>query len=140
MSQMIIVSLPVSNLKASIDFYEAIGFKNNPRFVDETSAWMIWSETINFMLVTHAKWAHLHHPSDPAAGLERGDAAAVVREPRGRRRDDQGRRRAWRQRRHQIRSRTTRSCTPATWPIPTATPWAPCGSIWPRLPADGETG
>jgi predicted lactoylglutathione lyase len=37
-------------------FYEAIGFSNNPQFTDETAACMVWSETISFMLLTHAKW------------------------------------------------------------------------------------
>jgi predicted lactoylglutathione lyase len=56
MSRMIFVSLPVANLSASIAFYEALGFKNNPQFSDETAACMVWSETINIMLITHAKW------------------------------------------------------------------------------------
>lgn len=56
MNKTIFVSLPVTDLKASMAFYEAIGFKNNPQFTDETAAWMVWSETINFMLLTHAKW------------------------------------------------------------------------------------
>jgi predicted lactoylglutathione lyase len=55
MSKMIFVSLPVTDLKASMAFYEAIGFKNNPQFTDETAACMVWSEAINFMLLTHAK-------------------------------------------------------------------------------------
>src|SRR5437868_46568 len=56
MSKMIFVSLPVTDLKASMAFYESIGFKNNPQFTDETAACMVWSEAINFMLLTHAKW------------------------------------------------------------------------------------
>jgi hypothetical protein len=56
MSKSIFVSLPVTDLNASIAFYEAIGFKINPRFTDGTAAWMMWSETINFMLLTHEKW------------------------------------------------------------------------------------
>ena len=56
MSKMMFVSLPVTDLEASMVFYEAIGFKNNPLFTDETSACMVWSEAINFMLLTHAKW------------------------------------------------------------------------------------
>jgi predicted lactoylglutathione lyase len=53
---MIFVNLPVSNLKKSVAFYEALGFTNNPHFTDETAACMVWSETINVMLLTHAKW------------------------------------------------------------------------------------
>ncbi len=56
MSKMIFVNLPVSNLKASMAFYEALGFKNNPKFSDETAACMVWSETIHVMLLTHDKW------------------------------------------------------------------------------------
>lgn len=56
MSKMIFVSLPVTDLKASMAFYESIGFRNNPRFTDDTAACMMWSEAINFMLLTHAKW------------------------------------------------------------------------------------
>ena len=56
MSKMIFVSLPVTDLKVSTAFYEAIGFKNNPQLTDETAACMVWSETISFMLLTHAKW------------------------------------------------------------------------------------
>jgi predicted lactoylglutathione lyase len=56
MVKMIFASLPVTDLKASMVFYEAIGFRNNPRFTDDTAACMVWSEAINFMLLTHAKW------------------------------------------------------------------------------------
>jgi uncharacterized protein len=56
MSKTIFVSLPVTNLKASMAFYQSIGFKNNPQFTDDTAACMVWSETISFMLLTHAKW------------------------------------------------------------------------------------
>lgn len=56
MSRTITVSLPVANLKASKAFYTALGFVNNPQFTDETAAFMVWSESINVMLVTHAKW------------------------------------------------------------------------------------
>ena len=56
MSKMIFVSLPVTDLKASMAFYKSIGFKNNPQFTDEAAACMVWSEAINFMLLTNAKW------------------------------------------------------------------------------------
>src|SRR3954453_15868481 len=56
MSKTIFVSLPVTDLEASMAFYEAIGFKNNPQFTGETAAGMAWSESINFMLLTHAEW------------------------------------------------------------------------------------
>lgn len=56
MTRMIFVNLPVTNLAASMAFYEALGFTNNPQFSDETAACMVWSETINVMLLTHEKW------------------------------------------------------------------------------------
>ena len=56
MSRMIFVNLPVNDLKVSMAFYQAIGFTNNPQFTDDTAACMVWSETINVMLLTHAKW------------------------------------------------------------------------------------
>lgn len=56
MSKMIFVNLPVADLKASMAFYDALGFKNNPQFTDETAACMVWSEAIYVMLLTHDKW------------------------------------------------------------------------------------
>lgn len=56
MSRSIYISLPVADLEASMIFYEAIGLRNNPQLTDETSACMVWSEAINVMLLTHAKW------------------------------------------------------------------------------------
>lgn len=56
MSRMIFVNLPVADLKASMAFYEALGFTNEPRFTDHTAAAMQWSETIVVMLLTHDKW------------------------------------------------------------------------------------
>jgi predicted lactoylglutathione lyase len=56
MSRMIFVNLPVTDLAASMAFYEALGFRNNPQFTDDTAACMVWSEAINVMLLTHDKW------------------------------------------------------------------------------------
>jgi predicted lactoylglutathione lyase len=56
MVKMIFVNLPVADLSASMAFYKAIGFENNPQFSDETSACMVWSEAIHVMVHTHAKW------------------------------------------------------------------------------------
>jgi len=53
---MIFVNLPVADLPASMAFYEALGFHNNPHFSDDTAACMVWSETIHVMLLTHDKW------------------------------------------------------------------------------------
>lgn len=56
MTRSIFVNLPVHDLEKSKSFYTALGFTNNPQFSDETAACMVWSETINVMLLTHAKW------------------------------------------------------------------------------------
>ena len=56
MSKMIFVSFPVADLPASIAFYKALGFQQNPQFSDDTAACMVWSESIYAMLMTHAKW------------------------------------------------------------------------------------
>ena len=56
MSRMIFINLPVTDLKASMAFYTALGFENNPQFTDDTAACMVWSESIHVMLLTHDKW------------------------------------------------------------------------------------
>lgn len=57
MTRMIFVNLPVADLPTSMSFYEAVGATNNPQFTDKTAACMVFSESINVMLLTHAKWA-----------------------------------------------------------------------------------
>lgn len=71
MSRMIFVNLPVTDLDASMTFYKCIGFENNPHFTDDTAACMVWSETINVMLHTHAKWRKFtSRPIPPATSSE----------------------------------------------------------------------
>ena len=71
MTRMILVNLPVTDLKASMAFYKSIGFKNNPQFTDDTAACMVWSDAINVMLLTHAKWrTFTSRPIPPATSSE----------------------------------------------------------------------
>lgn len=56
MTRMIFINLPVADLPASMAFYEALGFTNNPHFSDDTATCMVWSEAIQVMLLTHDKW------------------------------------------------------------------------------------
>ncbi|MFM5924429.1 MAG: VOC family protein [Novosphingobium sp.] len=56
MERMIFVNLPVTDLPRARQFYEALGFTNNPQFTDDTAACMVWSDAIFVMLLTHAKW------------------------------------------------------------------------------------
>ena len=55
--QMIFVNLPVTDLAASRRFLEALGAINEPKFSDDTAAMMRFSESVNFMLLTHDKLA-----------------------------------------------------------------------------------
>jgi hypothetical protein len=56
MSKMIFVNLPVTDLKRSMAFYEAVGFTNNPQFTNDQAAAMMWSDEIFVMLLTHEFW------------------------------------------------------------------------------------
>jgi uncharacterized protein len=68
MPKMIFVNLPVKDLKASIAFYQALGFEQNPQFSDDTAACMVWSESIYAMLLTHPKWRRFTSRPLPAPG------------------------------------------------------------------------
>jgi len=52
MSRMIFVNLPVENLERSKAFYEAIGFRNEPKFTNDAAAMMVLSDTISVMLLS----------------------------------------------------------------------------------------
>ena len=56
MATKIFINLPVTDLKKSMAFYNAIGFKNNPQFTDETAACMVLTDEIFVMLLTHPKF------------------------------------------------------------------------------------
>ena len=68
MPRMIFVNLPVTQLPRAVAFYEALGFRLNPKFSDETAAGMVLSEAINVMLLTHAKWQTFTTRPIPASG------------------------------------------------------------------------
>ena len=55
----IFVSLPVKDLKKSVSFYEALGYKTTPQFSDDTAACIMISDTISVMLATHAKFQEI---------------------------------------------------------------------------------
>src|SRR3954451_19021795 len=57
MSRMIFVNLPVADLERSKAFYEAIGFRNEPKFSNDAAAVMVLSDTISVMLLTHPFYA-----------------------------------------------------------------------------------
>lgn len=68
MTKTIFVSLPVHDVQASTAFYKALGFGTNPQFSSDSTACMVWSEAIQVMLLTHAKWRTLTQRPLPPAG------------------------------------------------------------------------
>jgi len=71
MSKKIFVSLPVADVKASMAFYQSLEFRNNPRFTSDMAAGMVWSEEINFMLLSREKWQTMTtRPIPPSTSSE----------------------------------------------------------------------
>ena len=56
MQKMIFINLPITDLTASIAFYEALGATKNSKFSDDTGACMVLSESIHVMVLTHEKY------------------------------------------------------------------------------------
>jgi len=82
MAQMIFVNLPVSDLRRSIAFYEAIGAKNNPQFTDESAAMMSFSDEVNVMLLTHKRFADFTPKTIPDAKTTAQVLLALSRDSR----------------------------------------------------------
>ena len=66
------VNIPVGDLKRSMDFFGALGFRYNPQFADETAACMLVGEDAYVMLLTKEKFASftprpVHDPRGAAA-------------------------------------------------------------------------
>lgn len=58
MPKMIFVNLPVADVEKSVAFYEAIGFTKDARFSrPDVAAAMVWSDTIVFMIQSHAHFS-----------------------------------------------------------------------------------
>ena len=71
MAKQIFVNLPIGNLKASMAFYDALGFKNNPQFTNDDAACMVYSETIFVMLHSHPSWRRFtQRPIPPSSSSE----------------------------------------------------------------------
>lgn len=49
----IFINLPVADLSASIQFYHALGFKQNLEFTSEDASGMTWDDNLTVMLLTH---------------------------------------------------------------------------------------
>ena len=60
MTQKLFISLPVSNVAASVAFYEAIGMTQDPAFPSgENGAAMNWGDGVCFMLSSHSAFGGL---------------------------------------------------------------------------------
>ena len=71
MVKQIFVNLPIGNLKASMAFYAALGFKNNPHFTNDDAACMVYSDTIYVMLQSHHSWRRFtDRPIPPSTSSE----------------------------------------------------------------------
>jgi uncharacterized protein len=71
MAKQIFVNLPIGNLKASMAFYDALGFKNNPQFTNDDAACMVYSDTIYVMLHSHGSWRRFtQRPIPPTSSSE----------------------------------------------------------------------
>ncbi len=86
MGKQMFVSLPVTDVTASRSFYEALGFRSDPRFAGDTTAGMVWSEEISFMLLSQETWRTMtSRPIPPPTssevmlGLRLGSRDAVDR-------------------------------------------------------------
>ena len=56
MAKQIFINLAVQNPIKSMSFYEALGFKNNPQFSDDSGKCMVWSDNIFLMILSHEKF------------------------------------------------------------------------------------
>ena len=54
MPKAIFINLPVSDVAKATAFYEALGFEKNPSFSNEQGSGMVWSDSINVMLLDKA--------------------------------------------------------------------------------------
>ncbi len=68
MTKTLFITLPITDLAASTAFYAALGFERNPALSGDGGACMVWSEAIQVMLVTHARWRTFTQRPFPAAG------------------------------------------------------------------------
>ncbi|MFI9582228.1 VOC family protein [Streptomyces sp. NPDC052236] len=56
MSQMIFVNLPVNDLEVTKAFWSKLGFSFNPQFSDDSTACLVFSDTIFAMLLTKPRF------------------------------------------------------------------------------------
>lgn len=57
MNQMIFVNLPVADVAKSTAFYEKLGARRDPRFCNESTSMMSFSDTIHVMLLSRERFS-----------------------------------------------------------------------------------
>ena len=71
MAKAVFINLPINNLKVSMAFYDALGFKNKPEFTDDKAACMVYSDAIYVMLHNHDSWRRFtSRPIPPSTSSE----------------------------------------------------------------------
>ena len=86
MSTMIFVNLPVRDLPRAMTFFEALGFRFNPQFTDDTAACLVIEEgSIHAMLLTHEKFGSFTPKATTICDATRSTEVliALSRESRG---------------------------------------------------------
>ena len=80
--RMIFVNLPVTDLKASMAFYEGLGFANNPQFTDENAACMVLSDEAFVMLLAEPFFRTFVKKEVPDAATHTGVIVAISADSR----------------------------------------------------------
>lgn len=75
---MIFVNLPVKSADASKAFFEKLGFSSNPQFSDETTACVVFSETIFAMLLEEPKFTAFLAPGKEISDATRATEVLVT--------------------------------------------------------------
>ena len=128
MSRMIFVNLPVPDLERSKAFYEAIGFRNEPKFTNDAAAMMVLSRH-HLRDAAHSSLLCNVHPQADCRREQQQSGAAVhfLRQPGGGRPDHRRRGRRGRQGRRLADEAGPRAgrCTAASFEDPDGHQWEP---------------
>ncbi|MEV4939009.1 VOC family protein [Streptomyces zaomyceticus] len=76
--QMIFVNLPVKSVDASKAFFEKLGYSSNPQFSDETTACVVFSDTIFAMLLEEPKFKSFMAPGKELSDATRATEVLVT--------------------------------------------------------------
>jgi hypothetical protein len=79
---MTFINLPVTDVKASTTFYEALGFTFNPQFSDESGSCLVINETTFAMVLSHEKFRGFSDAPVPDAKTSTGLMVALSFEDR----------------------------------------------------------